>query len=69
MSETVSGKPVPLDNANPLWVPRTFYAPADFPAQRHTFSFQGAFPFYHRGGNARPCPRLKPGVSDGRAEI
>ncbi len=23
---------------------------------------------YHKGGNARPCPRLKPGISDGRAE-
>ena len=69
MSETVSGKPVPWDNADLPYVPRTFYAPTDSSAQRHTFCFQGASPFCHKGGNARPNPRLKPRVSDSRAEI
>ena len=67
-SETVAGKPVPWDSAYSR-VPRTFYAPEDSPAQRPTFGFQGAFPGYRKGGSARPCPRLKPGVSDARAEI
>ncbi len=47
MSETVTGKPVPLDNASLPHVPRTFYAPTDSSAQRHTFDVQSASPFYH----------------------
>ena len=42
---------------------------ADFTPSSHTFSFQGALPFYYKGGEARSRPRLKPGVSDDRAEI
>jgi len=32
------------------WVPRTFYATTDSSAQPATLGFQGASPFYRKGG-------------------
>gem|GEM_PF-4577352 len=50
MSETVYRQAGAFGQRMLPHVPRTFYAPTDSSAQRHTLGFQGASPFYREGG-------------------